>query len=725
MKDSDFLRPVIAPTVKLSNLALCIRLALGVTIASCALTSTAFAEGTKQWSPNSTDGSALGVGETGSSVSATYPFAGYDQPADNRLYIHIADPSNEKLHIGLSDLVRGTGTDANVPYYFRIKAPDGTVVFGPYLVGTGGTAPNLTSYAAAAAGPSNITAGGYSTSGIWTFDPATAGKGAGDYYIEFDLNNSTASVGSFSYTESGYNYTDSVINIKWFDLTVATKAATPTAINGRIWSKNWAVRANDPATYQASPFAKAFNGSMYAYDAKNYVTKIDFQNSGLRPLQGQFSFNDTGTASTGVKATDRKSVMNANQTTPSHKIFLNPPDTNVYPLGVEGVPQNLPLKVDSTANTAVQVDVTQPGAVDIVLDINNDGTYTAGLDRRLYANVNAGVNQVPWDGKNGAGATVPKSQYPITALLTYTQGETHFTAYDVEGLDNGFKVYTQTAGGTVGPNLQFWDDSNITQPSGVTPTVLTNTDTGAITRQTWNYLTADQLGGYGNGNTINTWWYAFRNYQSTLIVMNNAPPTATNDSANTAEDTVLNGSTVLANDSDTDGDTLTVSTTPVTAPTHGTLVLKADGTYTYTPSANFNGTDSFTYSVSDGNGGTATATVTVTVTPVNDAPVANDDAASTPENTPLNGTTLLANDADLDGDTLTVNTTPVTAPTHGTLVLNANGTYTYTPNTSFNGTDSFTYAVSDGKGGSDTATVTVTITPVNDAPVANNDSATV
>jgi VCBS repeat-containing protein len=103
----------------------------------------------------------------------------------------------------------------------------------------------------------------------------------------------------------------------------------------------------------------------------------------------------------------------------------------------------------------------------------------------------------------------------------------------------------------------------------------------------------------------------------------------------------------------------------------------------------------------------------------NSAPVANDDSAMLSED----GSTVvavLANDTDANSDPLTV--TNVDGATHGEVVLNANGTVTYTPNANYNGSDSFTYTVSDGKGATDTATVTVTVTGVNDAPVAADDT---
>jgi uncharacterized repeat protein (TIGR01451 family) len=190
--------------------------------------------------------------------------------------------------------------------------------------------------------------------------------------------------------------------------------------------------------------------------------------------------------------------------------------------------------------------------------------------------------------------------------------------------------------------------------------------------------------------------------EETTINDINDPPVAEDDIADTEEDTPVIID-VLANDSDIDvGDTLSVS--EVTQGANGS-VTNNGGDVTYTPNSDFNGSDSFTYTVSDGNGGGDTATVNVTVNPVNDPPVAEDDIADTEEDTPVT-IDVLANDSDIDGGTLTVS--EVTQGANG-LVTNNGGDVTYTPNADFNGSDSFTYTVSDGNGGTDTATVNVTV----------------
>lgn len=199
----------------------------------------------------------------------------------------------------------------------------------------------------------------------------------------------------------------------------------------------------------------------------------------------------------------------------------------------------------------------------------------------------------------------------------------------------------------------------------------------------------------------------------------NTPPTARADSASTPAGVPV-VIPVLANDSDIDGNVLTVSA--ATQPANGTVVINQDSSVTYAPSAGFSGTNSFTYTVSDGLA-TATGTVTVTVLPAgNVAPVAVNDVAATPEEAAVT-IAVLANDTDANGNALAV--TAVTQGAHGAVVANADNTLTYTPALNFNGADSFSYTVSDAQGGSASATVSVTVTPVNDAPLAANDTATV
>ena len=186
----------------------------------------------------------------------------------------------------------------------------------------------------------------------------------------------------------------------------------------------------------------------------------------------------------------------------------------------------------------------------------------------------------------------------------------------------------------------------------------------------------------------------------TIIAVNDQP-TALDYTPTTEEDTAVQ-IVVVHNDTDPDiGDTLTIS--PSTMPSNGEASATSTTTFTYKPKANFNGTDSFDYTLSDGTA-TDTGTVTITVTAANDAPTAVDDTATTTAGTAVD-INVVANDSDVEGDTLTV--TSVTTPSNGTAKIKSGSTttVTYTPGANFNG-GSFDYTLSDGTD-PDTGTVTV------------------
>ncbi|WP_417391247.1 Ig-like domain-containing protein [Gimesia sp.] len=250
-----------------------------------------------------------------------------------------------------------------------------------------------------------------------------------------------------------------------------------------------------------------------------------------------------------------------------------------------------------------------------------------------------------------------------------------------------------------------------------------------------------------------------------IITINgvNDAPVAQDDAFITDEDTILTTGNVLdanptTSDFDVEGQTITVIginggplSSPITLASGALLELNLDGTFSYNPNGVFNdlaldetATDSFTYRIFDGVDGTDTATVTITINGVNDAPVAEDDAVVTDEDTTLTGGNLFAdNGSGADSDPDTSDSFTVTAVIGGTvgsqfalasgalLTVNADGTYSYDPNGIFESlaqgqtdTDSFTYTITDTQGGTDTATVTITINGVNDAPVAQDDAVT-
>jgi VCBS repeat-containing protein len=192
------------------------------------------------------------------------------------------------------------------------------------------------------------------------------------------------------------------------------------------------------------------------------------------------------------------------------------------------------------------------------------------------------------------------------------------------------------------------------------------------------------------------------------------PPVAQNGTITTDEDTPFNG-TLIA--SDADGDALTFSL--VTSPARGSLVITnpSTGAFTYTPAPNRFGGDSFTFQVNANDGISNIATVTIDITPVNDAPVAFDGSLSTEEDAPATGSFLAS-----DPDSLLVQFEVASQPAHGTVTIPnpvaspLGGSFTYIPHANYNGPDSFTFRTVDAGLNSNVATITITVTPVNDAP---------
>lgn len=204
----------------------------------------------------------------------------------------------------------------------------------------------------------------------------------------------------------------------------------------------------------------------------------------------------------------------------------------------------------------------------------------------------------------------------------------------------------------------------------------------------------------------------------------NHAPVANDDSYSTDEDTVLNVSApgVLTNDTDIDANALSAKV--ILGPAHGLISFDANGSFSYSPALDFSGTDSFTYVANDGSSDSAVATVTITVKAVNAPPNATADTFSVPEDAVLNvpAPGVLGNDVDPNGDPLIAEL--VSSPTHGAIAFNSDGSFAYTPNLDFSGSDSFTYRARDASSSSAPATVTISVVSVNDPPIPNPDDFT-
>jgi VCBS repeat-containing protein len=422
--------------------------------------------------------------------------------------------------------------------------------------------------------------------------------------------------------------------------------------------------------------------------------------------------------------------------------------------------------VDGDALTAVLVTNVSHG----ILSLNTNGSFTYtpntnsnGSDSFAYCasdgypvileqNNSGGGNQSINDGQKGAQSfwhgTAGGPNYMISQVVLYLSRKSG-------GSDNlNFSIGTGVNAGAIAGSSNSISTSSITNTSQgssfQTYAIVYGTPLGPFIAGTTYYLNLDNQSGqkvfveypgsntytngtfYFNGNDQNE-DMRFQTYGTILsnpatvtitVIPVNDPPTAVNDTYTTLEDVRLTVAApgILANDTDVDGDPLTAVL--IGNVSHGTLALNANGGFTYLSATNYNGSDSFTYRANDGTTNGNLATVTINITPVNDAPVTVADTYTTLEDVRLTVAApgILANDTDVDGDPLTA--VLIGNVSHGTLALNANGGFTYLSATNYNGSDSFTYRANDGTTNGNLATVTINITPVNDPPVAVNDTYT-
>jgi uncharacterized repeat protein (TIGR01451 family) len=378
------------------------------------------------------------------------------------------------------------------------------------------------------------------------------------------------------------------------------------------------------------------------------------------------------------------------------------------------------------------LSLTAPGV--LANDIDGDGdtlTATKVADPThgsVTLNADGSFNYTPASNYFGADSFTYRASDGLTNSATVTVSLTITNLNRAPTAANDAYTFGKnsslniTAPGLLANDLDLDGDLitslKVTDPAHGTVTVNTN---GSFTyTPVSNYFGADSFTYLATDGASNS---APATVSLTITNINRAP-TAGNDAYTLGKNGTLNLTApgILANDSDLDGDSLTAN--KVTDPAHGSVTLNTDGSFTYTPASNYFGADNFTYRASDGLTNSATATVSLTITNINRGPTAANDAYTLGKNSSLNITApgLLANDVDLDGDLIT--SLKVTDPTHGTVTVSTNGSFTYTPVSNYFGADSFTYLATDGASNSAPATVALTITNINRAPTAGNDAYT-
>jgi ELWxxDGT repeat protein/VCBS repeat-containing protein len=544
-------------------------------------------------------------------------------------------------------------------------------------------------------------------------------------------NLSFSSTGSFTYTPNAnfigtdtftYRATDGIANSNLATVTIAVTAPinnAPVANQDSFsfnedTSYNNNVLLNDTDTEDTRPQTAQLTSGP-AHDP-NFVLNADgsFSYTPAANFNGIDSFTYIAKDSTGASSGTATVSLTVNPVNDA-PVAVN----DSFPAFDEDTPfgGNVLLNDTDVEDTRPQTAqlVSGPGHA-LSFSLNTDGSFSY----TPAANFN-GIDSFTYIAKDSAGA----SSGTATVNLTINP------VNDVPVAVND--SFTVSAGSTLN-NSVLTNDTDVedTRPPSVVlvggpsnaQSFTLNTDgtftyvpnTGGTT-DSFTYIAKDSTGASSTTATVSI----------NVSSLPNTPPVAVNDSFPAFNEDTPFGGNVLLNDTDVE-DTRPQTAQLVSGPAHDpNFVLNADGSFSYTPAANFNGNDSFTYIAKDSTGASSgTATVNLTINPVNDTPVAvNDSFPAFNEDTPFNGNVLL-NDTDTE-DTRPQTAQLVSGPAHDpNFVLNADGSFSYTPAANFNGIDSFTYIAKDSAGASSgTATVNLTINPVNDVPVAVNDSFTV
>jgi gliding motility-associated-like protein len=425
----------------------------------------AFAEGTKELQPDSTVPSAwIQIWDNNDPGRQTGTF---NCDPLFRLNIRVCNVG-EVINFGLNQ------TDGDV--YFRLRAPNGTVLMGPTKVPASG-AGYIKYWNQAAAGPLPA-AGGYVPLSFTT----TAATGTGDYYIEFNPDPAT-----LKYLKRTFKYLD-----------VTVKSAAGAVIKGRFWSRAWDLQCNSGSN--------KFLSKLYIFAKDSVVTAVSF--NGMQPYGFTLAANSTGcTALPNDPQGNRKSRV-GNITYPEYPIFLNEPDYVCFPTTTSfgALTKKTTISGCDPNHRCINVSVDKKGTVGITMDLNGVPGFQPGTkDLLIEYPVVVGNNCIPWNSLDGLGVMVP-SGVSIPVEVNYYNGLTHLPLFDVENQTTGYSVQLVKPAGA--PPLLFWDDSDITAGTAIDGKTNFNGCTPAPGCHRWSGRGNGVCTGPGCPETINTWWYA-------------------------------------------------------------------------------------------------------------------------------------------------------------------------------------------------------------------------
>ncbi len=666
---------------------------LFILIVSILSTTSIFAEGTKELRPTQADFGKLNPWDWGGE------FASYNAPPSKRLNVRIHDHTKERIYLGFNAFYGGST-------YLRIKDPNGNIVFGPYLLPKNqGDKGYIHTYDEAVAGPNKYNASGYVPINI---EPSMNG----DYYIELNRDLPNTKTQPPIGVRGGHIY-------EYFDITVAD-TVNNVIENGRVWANVWALTTGNGGN--------PFNAKLYVLREDSIRFEIDY--NGIDPFGFGIISNSYGITDTGTIAQNRMSIDDQFQQgtvpySPEHKIFLNPPDTKIWPF-----PKVLPslgninsASVDLITGCisigyCVNITATKKGEVTVVLDLDGTPGYQAGgRDRQIISLLDAGKNCVPWDGFDGLGDTARSAAISIN--YRYESGFVHIPIYDAENHPAGY-VFTLLSSPTQKDTLKlYWDDSNFNSNP-----VSNKNLTGCASLPCRNWIQS-----YGNERFLNTWGFAYeQNINLSNVQFEFCAPNIADDSV-----VVDQGQTKdffpLLND-DPGASTFDPGSLQITCPPQNGIAVLNSPAIRYTPNPTFLGTDSICYYICNNEfppqcdtGVIYIEVKDINLPPdggdINGLPVVNDTSAviTLAEDSSIQ---LCFNWVDSDGDNITLSSL-IQAPANGiaTNIAGGDSCFNYTPDPDYTGNDTIAVEICDDGTPApqcDTIYIPIFVTPVNDKP---------
>ncbi|WP_338765459.1 T9SS type A sorting domain-containing protein [Bernardetia sp. ABR2-2B] len=406
----------------------------------------------------------------------------YGAPANKRLYVHAE--AGEIVYYGFGAQLDGNNLHYRIRHFDTLNSIVVTTVANTAVPTAG--AGFITNYNRAVAGPRTLVGNPTGYNDLSFVAPRSA-----DYWIEFNIGADPNVIAR------------NKRRIDFFDITVFSSTATnrdPVTgiVLGRLFSQSWDINCNSGD----NPFL----GTMFPYTPDRITLGIDF--NGIRPFGFTINMNQFGTRNTGNTATDRLS-RGGNESLPQYPIFLNNPDSIVYPTG--RIPDLTISEVEARdcGEYFVRIEINAAGFVESLLDFHPvgapDGLYTPGTEDVLLnggfvpdpvAPAVTSIVYIPWDGNDGLGNPIP--QGTIVDFIAYVQsGLTHLPLFDVENHTGGFRVSLERPTYDIGGNIVadpalFWDDQTILGDTrnlnGATSPAHTWSGENNDTRNTWFYI---------------------------------------------------------------------------------------------------------------------------------------------------------------------------------------------------------------------------------------------